>query len=106
MEKKRQNQLSFILVTISLQANRKMAITWPYYVAPINLKSMPFWSSHVCNSDGIKIIMCNKIAASYGYYADRKEVAWLYHFMWSEFFYTQKWFYTKKSLFHKLPFNV
>ena len=67
-------------------------------LALINLKSIPFYTSYASDSGGIKIITCNKMAVSYGCYADSKEDARLYHFIWSEFFYTQEQFYTKGKL--------
>ena len=54
-----------------------MAINLPI-LAPINL---PFCSSCACNSGGIKIYHMQQVAASYGCYADRKEVVQLHRFV-------------------------
>ena len=84
---------SFLSPFLYKKNNHNLAV-----LAPINLKSIPFYTSHASDSGSIKIITCNKMAVSYGCYADSKEDARLYHFIWSEFFYMQVQFYTKGKL--------
>ena len=84
---------SFLSQFLYKKNNHNLAV-----LASINLKSMPFYTSHASDSDGIKIITCNKMTVGYGCHADSKEDARLYHFIWSEFFYTQEQFYTKGKL--------
>ena len=51
---------SFLSSFLYKKNNHKLAI-----LAPINLKSMPFYTLHASDSGGIKIITCNKMAVSY-----------------------------------------
>ena len=92
-EASKRRDASFLSPFLYKKNNHKLAV-----LVPINLKSMPFYTSHASDSGGIKIITCNKMAVSYGCYADSKEDARLYHFIWSEFFYMQEQFYTKGKL--------
>ena len=79
-EASKQRDASFLSPFLYKKNNHKLAV-----LVPINLKSMPFYTSHASDSGGIKIIPCNKMAVSYSCCADSKEDAWLHHFIWSDF---------------------